>query len=129
LGCRLQRFYEALKSLSLPRLTDDDLQSREVEIPISSCADCAQGSDAQARSERDDLTRPSADLPSLGDVKMVFDRLMQELKGEDGTQTFAWGNLLSALVRELGLDGLSDSDKVSHHISSTPHTHTLALLT
>lgn len=100
---RLRRFYDALKELLSAR--------REVVIPITDRELDEPANNAEVAN--------AFQLPPFEDLQQIFDRLMHQHKGEDGTRTFSWGDFLCALLRELGLDALDQRDKVT---SNQPHT-------
>jgi hypothetical protein len=114
---RLRRFYDALKELLQHRNA-----SREVAIRITD-------RELNERANNADVARESSayQLPTFEDLQQIFDRLMHQHKGEDGMRTFSWGDFLCALLRELGLGGLDQPDKVTlnqPHTQEHTHTHT-----
>lgn len=115
---RLLRFYDALKELLHA--------SREVAIPITADRELDEPANNAEVAPRE----PNAfQLPPFEDLQQIFDRLMHQHKGEDGTRTFSWGDFLCALLRELGLDALDQRDKVTLNRTRGNPTHTHTQLT
>jgi hypothetical protein len=105
---RLRHFYNALKDLvGGPRETSVSIRSGDLSDTEDDCI--ANGNKLE---EPKPVAGEGLKLPTFEELEALFERMMKEHKGEDGTKTFSWHSFIHALLRELGLDQLSGHEKV-----------------